>query len=84
MECRELTLSRTRVLPRSSRLLRSPRRGCQRNERRVSIQWLLCATNDPWPAVVRRTGMFSESYLPPPFSPFDFIAPEIQVTLLVP
>src|SRR6266850_1379596 len=56
MECRELTLSLTRVLPRSSRLLGSPRCGYQRNERRVSIQWLLCATNDPWPAVLRRTG----------------------------
>jgi hypothetical protein len=82
MECRELTLSRTCVLPRSSRLLRSPRRGYQRNERRVSIQWLLCATNDLWPAVLRRTGVFSDLIFRLP-SPFHFIPPEIQVTLLV-
>jgi hypothetical protein len=83
MECRELTLSRTRVLPRSSQLSRSPRRGYQRNERRVSIQWLLCATNDLWPAVLKRTGMFGDLIFRLP-SPFDFIPPEIQVTLLVP
>jgi hypothetical protein len=36
MEFRERMLSRTRVLPRSSRLLRSPRRGYQHSERRVA------------------------------------------------
>jgi hypothetical protein len=40
----------------------------------VSIQWLLCATNDL---------VFSDLIFRLP-SPFDFIPPEIQVTLLVP
>jgi hypothetical protein len=44
---------------------------------------LLCATNDLWPAVFKRTGMFGDLIFRLP-SPFDFIPPEIQVTLLVP
>src|SRR5882724_12499008 len=64
MECRERTLSRTLVQLRSSRLLRSRRRGYQHNERRVSIQSLLCATNDFMTSVGERACSATSSGAP--------------------